>query len=97
MLVNHLQIDGQSFYLEPDEDVQSLQDLILKAVSDGPGYVRFRAAGYGVVTVLITPRIGVRFESKEIDDQQIAKWDDEPPAIDAWNEWSGSRASDPTL
>jgi hypothetical protein len=30
----------------------------------------------------VTPRIGVRFETREIDDDEVASWDDTPPAID---------------
>lgn len=82
MQVNHLQIDGQSFYLEPDEDVGSLQALIIEGVTGGPRFVTFRAAGYGTVSVLVTPRIGIRFESRQVDDAKVASWDESPPAID---------------
>jgi hypothetical protein len=82
MLVKHLQIDGQSFYLEPDEDIDALEALIVDAVKVGPRFVKFRAAGYGLVSVLVTPRIGVRFETREIDDDEVAGWDDTPPIID---------------
>lgn len=82
MLVKHLQIDGQSFYLEQDEDIDALENLIVEAVKGGPRFVKFRAAGYGLVSVLVTPRIGVRFDSREIDDAEVAGWDDTPPIID---------------
>jgi hypothetical protein len=82
MLVKHLQIDGQSFYLEPDEDIDALEALIVESVKGGPRFIKFRAAGYGLVSVLITPRIGVRFETREIDDDEVAGWDDTPPDID---------------
>jgi hypothetical protein len=82
MFVKHLQIDGQSFYLEPDEDIDALETLIVEAVKAAPRFVRFRAAGYGLVSVLMTRRIGVRFETREIDDDEVAGWHDAPPVID---------------
>ncbi|NQX34070.1 hypothetical protein [Herbiconiux sp. VKM Ac-2851] len=82
MLVKHLQVDGQSFYLEPEEDIDALEALIVNAVKDGPQFVKFSAAGHGLVSVLVTPRIGVRFETREIDDDEVASWDETPPAID---------------
>jgi hypothetical protein len=82
MLVKHLQIDGQSFYLEPDEDIDALENLIVDGVKTGPRFVKFRAAGYGLVSVLVTPRIGVRFETREVDDDEVAGWDEAPPVID---------------
>jgi hypothetical protein len=74
MLVKHLQIDGQSFYLEPDEDIDVLENLIIDGVRESPRFVRFRAAGYG--------RISIRFDIREIDDAEVAGWDDNPPVID---------------
>jgi hypothetical protein len=85
MLVKHLQIDGQSFYLEPDEDIEALEALIIDAVTTGARFVKFPAAGHGLVSVLITPRIGVRFETREIDDEEVAGWHDTPPAIDTYD------------
>lgn len=82
MQVTHLQIDGQSFFLEPDENVEALEALILDAVASGPHFLKFRAAGHGLVSVLITPRIGVRFEIREVDEAAVANWDSAPPAID---------------
>jgi hypothetical protein len=82
MRVTHLQIDGQSFYLEPDEDIEALEALIVDAVTTGARFVKFRAAGHGLVSVLTTPRIGVRFESREVDDDEVAGWHDTPPTID---------------
>jgi hypothetical protein len=82
MQVVHLQIDGQSFFLEPDEDVDALEALILDAVREGPSFVRFRAAGYGIVSVLVTPRIGVRFDTREVPEDEVADWSSHPPDID---------------
>jgi hypothetical protein len=82
MLVKHLQIDGQSFYLEPDEDIDVLENLIIDGVRESPRFVRFRAAGYGRVSVLMTRRISIRFDIREIDDAEVAGWDDNPPVID---------------
>ena len=82
MRVVHLQIDGQSFFLEPDEDVNALEALILDAVREGPSFLKFRAAGYGVVSVLVTPRIGVRFDTREVGEDEVADWSSHPPDID---------------
>jgi hypothetical protein len=85
MLMKHLQIDGQSFYLDSDEDIDALETLIVDSVKGGPQFVKFSAAGYGLVSVLVTPRIGVRFETREIDDDEVAGWDHTPPAIDVYD------------
>jgi hypothetical protein len=82
MQVVHLQIDGQSFFLEPDEDVDALEALILSAVLEGPSFIKFRAAGYGIVSVLVTPRIGVRFDTREVGEDEVADWSSHPPDID---------------
>ena len=82
MQVTHLQIDGQSFFLERDEDVEALEAQILHAVASGPRFLKFRAAGHGLVSVLITPHIGIRFESREIDEAEVAGWESAPPNID---------------
>jgi hypothetical protein len=85
MLMKHLQIDGQSFYLESDEDTDALEALIVDSVKDGPHFIRFSAAGYGLVSVLVTPHIGVRFDTREIDDDEVSGWDHTSPAIDVYD------------
>jgi len=82
MQVTHLQIDGQSFYLEPHEDIEALKAHIIEAVTSEARFLEFRAAGYGSVSVLVTPRIGIRFEVREVDEEMVASWDEVPPAID---------------
>jgi hypothetical protein len=42
--------------------------------------------GRSVVSVLITPQVGVRFEVLERDEAQLAEWEQNPPHIDPRSE-----------
>lgn len=82
MRVQAVHVDGQQFVLRPDEDVKGLRKRILKAGRAGGGFVKFRTVGRATIRVLITPHIGVRFETFERDESEIAEWEAHPPDID---------------
>ncbi|MDY0908845.1 hypothetical protein [Microbacterium sp. CFBP9034] len=82
MKIDRVRVDGQMFILEPGQDVGSLQDQILAAARDGAGFVQFDTVGRSRVSVLITPRVAVRFEVIERDAEQLADWERNPPTID---------------
>jgi hypothetical protein len=82
VIVSQLRVDGQMFILDPQEDVTALKEQILDAIRGGAGFVRFATVGRGTVDVLVTPKVGVRFESLERTEQEIAEWESEPPPID---------------
>lgn len=58
--------------LQPDEDIEALEALIVTTVTTGPRFVRFQAAGHGLVSVLVTPKIGVRSDSRKIAGEERA-------------------------
>jgi hypothetical protein len=82
LIISKLRVDGQMFILEPGQDVAGLEEEILEAVRGGAGFVRFGTVGRGLVSVLVTPKIGVRFESLERTEQEIAEMELDPPPID---------------
>jgi hypothetical protein len=83
MKISKLRVDGQMFILEPGQDVARLQEQILGAVGGGAGFVQFETVGRGTVSVLVTPYVGVRFESLERTEQEISDWQIDPPPIDS--------------
>jgi hypothetical protein len=89
LIISKLRVDGQMFILEPGQDVAGLEQEILEAVRSGAGFVRFETVGRGLVSVLITPKIGVRFESLERTEQEIAEWELDPPPIDIDSDFAG--------
>jgi NAD(P)H-hydrate repair Nnr-like enzyme with NAD(P)H-hydrate dehydratase domain len=83
MKIHKVRVDGQTFVLRPDADLKSLQDEILVAARQGAGFVRFETVGRATVVVLITPQVGVRFETTDAVPEQIDEWEKNPPPIDA--------------
>jgi hypothetical protein len=75
------------FLLEPDQDLERLQEQILEAVGQGAGFVRFESVGRGSITVLVTPLIRIRFESLERSPEQIEAWELDPPRIDVTSDY----------
>jgi hypothetical protein len=82
LLIHKVRVDGQMFILQPGQDVKELQADILRAAERGAGFVDFQTIGRSNISVLITPNVGVRFESLERTDEQIAEWEHDPPSID---------------
>lgn len=82
MKVHKLKVDGQTFILAPDQDIETLQSEILAAAREGAGFVQFVTVGRSQVRALITPYVGVRFEVMERDEDEIAAWEHSPPVID---------------
>lgn len=82
MKVHTVHVDGQEFVLDPDHDVEALQREILEAAQAGAGFVKFETVGRATISVLITSRVGVRFEVLERDPQLVAGWEAHPPSID---------------
>ena len=82
MKINQVHVDGQTFILASDENVPALKELILTSLrSTGSAFVDFRTVGRGLISVLITPSLPVRFEILDRTEQQMAKWESDPPVI----------------
>jgi hypothetical protein len=77
-----VRVDGQMFILDPDQDAAELQRQIIEAVQQGAGFVGFRTVGRSTISVLISPGIGVRFETLERSEEQLREWEENPPSIE---------------
>lgn len=82
VLINRVRIDSQFFYLEPAADVAGLKDQILDAARGVAQFVVFTPVGYGQVSVLMTPHTAVRFEEQQRTEEEVAGWEENPPATD---------------
>ncbi|MFE4726172.1 hypothetical protein [Microbacterium sp. NPDC056736] len=82
MEVVRARVDGQMFILDPEQDVAELQRLIIEAVQQGAGFVDFQTVGRSGISVMITPYIGVRFETIERTPEQVEEWEFHPPSIE---------------
>ena len=83
MKIHKVRVDGQTFVLRPDADLDALQQKILVAAREGAGFVKFKTVGRSTIRVLITPHVGVRFETIRMEPEQIDEWEKHPPSIDA--------------
>ncbi|MFS4506149.1 hypothetical protein ACMA46_07920 [Clavibacter sp. Sh2141] len=83
MKITRLQIDSQTFYLEDAQDVDALQEQIVEAASTSAAFVHFDTIGHGRVSVLVTQRLGVRFEVQEKTEEELAEWEAHPPVVDS--------------
>jgi hypothetical protein len=79
--ITHLRIGDQSFYLDPAQDVPALKAAVVEAVTLGTRFVEFLAVGPRVVSVLVTPHLGVRFEAWEREDDEVSTWQAAPPDL----------------
>ena len=82
MQVTRARVHGQMFILDPEQDVDELQRLIIEAVQQGAGFVDFQTVGRSGISVMITPYIGVRFETIERSAEQVEEWEFRPPSIE---------------
>ena len=82
MLVNKVRFDGQTFLLEPDQDVDETKAAIVAAVREGSDFVDFRTIGHGTISLLVTPSVPVRFEVIERTEEQIERLELDPPPFD---------------
>lgn len=82
MEVVRARVDGQMFILDPEQDVADLQRRIIDAVQQGAGFVDFQTVGRSAISVMITPYIGVRFETIERSSEQMEEWEFNPPRIE---------------
>jgi len=86
MLVNKVRFDGQTFLLDPEQDVDETKRAIVAAVREGSDFVDFRTIGYGVISLLVTPTLPVRFEVIERSAEELEAFEEHPLPFDdiAW-------------
>jgi hypothetical protein len=88
MLINKVRFDGQTFLLGPDQDVDQLKSEIVAAVRRGSDFVDFETIGHGIISLLVTPSMPVRFQLIERTADELQLLEVEPPPLDedAWIE-----------
>ncbi|WP_019182031.1 hypothetical protein [Microbacterium yannicii] len=86
MLVNKVRFDGQTFLLDPSQDVEQTKREIVAAVREGSDFVEFHTVGHGVISLLVTPTLPVRFEVIERSAEQLEAFEINPLPFDetAW-------------
>jgi hypothetical protein len=82
MLINKLRIESETFYLEPDENLEALKRQFLETARGVADFIVFTPIGLGKVTVLMTPHTSVRFEEQEHTSDELQEWEEAPPCAD---------------
>lgn len=82
MRIIKARVDGQMFILSPGTDVAALKSQVVAAARGGADFLDFGTVGHGVVSVLITSMIPVRFEVLDRSQEQVDEWEQHPPFID---------------
>ena len=68
--------------LAEGEDVDALKAKIVTACQGGKAaFVDFESVGRGLISVLMTPNLPVRFETIERSEEQMREWESVPPAV----------------
>ena len=89
MKVTKVRFDGQVFLLEPNQDVSAKMREIVAAARQGSDFVEFHTVGHGVISLLITPNLPIRFETIERTESELEKIEADPPPLDVggFDEW----------
>ncbi|MCU1482912.1 MAG: hypothetical protein JWQ19_3698 [Subtercola sp.] len=82
MQINKVHVDGQTFILTAAQGVADLKQQILAALQPGAGFVEFTTVGRGLVSILITPHLPVRFETVDRTEEQITAREGYPTTIE---------------
>jgi hypothetical protein len=82
MLINKVRFDGQTFFLDPSQDVAKTKAAIVAAVREGSDFVDFQTIGHGTISLLVTPSLPVRFEVIERTEEQLEALEADPPPFD---------------
>jgi hypothetical protein len=82
MKVNKVRFDGQTFLLDPQQDLDETKQAIVTAAREGSDFVDFRTVGHGTISLLVTPNLPVRFEIIERTEAELEKLQADPPPLD---------------
>ena len=80
--VTKVRFDGQTFLLDPASDHAETKREIVTAVREGADFVEFQTVGHGVISLLVTPNIPMRFETIERTEEELERLEADPPPID---------------
>ena len=84
MHVTRVRFDGQTFLLDPAQDVEAARQAVVVAAREGADFVDFRTVGHGVISLLVTPSIPLVIETVERSPAQLKRLEDDPPPLDRW-------------
>jgi hypothetical protein len=84
MQISKVRFDGQTFLLDPAQDVGETKAAIVAAARHGSDFVDFRTIGHGTISLLVTPNLPVRFETIERTEQELKDLEADPPPLDRW-------------
>lgn len=83
MRVNKVRFDGQTFLLDSGQDLDGTKEAIVAAMRDGAGFVDFRTVGHGTISLLVAPGVPVRFEVLDKSQEEIDRYQTDPPPLDS--------------
>jgi hypothetical protein len=89
MRVNKVRFDGQTFLLDPIQDLAETKKAIVAAAREGSDFVDFQVLGHGTISLLVTPNLPVRFEILDRSEEELERFEADPPALDdgSWLEY----------
>jgi hypothetical protein len=70
MIMHKMTVDGNEYYLDPEQNVDETKHEVVDAVKSGGGIVDIPVAGHGTVSVLISQRIPITFETVDADESE---------------------------
>lgn len=68
MIMHKMTVDGNEYYLDPEQNVDETKNSVVDAVKNGGGLVDIPLVGHATVSVLISQSIPVRFETVDADE-----------------------------
>lgn len=82
MHVVKVRFDGQTFLLDPHQDIDETKRTIVAAAREGADFVDFQTVGHGTISLLVTSNLSVRFEVIERTAEELERIEADPPPID---------------
>ncbi len=80
MIMHKMTVDGNEYYLDPAQSVDETKNHVIDAAKSGGGLVDIRVAGHATVSVLVSQRTPVTFETVDAGDAA-----DRSPDDDLWD------------
>jgi hypothetical protein len=80
--ITKVRFDGQTFFLDPSQDIDQTKRAIVAAVREGSDFVDFETVGHGRISLLVTPAVPVRFEVMERSPEELEQLQADPPPLD---------------
>lgn len=82
VMLTKVRFDGQTFLLDPAQDVEVAKRAIVTAAREGSDFVDFQTIGHGTISLLVTPHLPVRFEVIERTPEEVEELEEHPPPLE---------------